>query len=129
MPARGSRRPRHWSGREPVRVRIFGECWPELRHVGLHGSHAVVAGDGDAVVAVLYEVGVAKLVEAHRRKHLVLVVGQIHTLPPLPCPRTEGHEAAVEVLAASHAPDDLLRIHDPYPPADLVVRPQRPSDL
>src|SRR5215217_48213 len=114
----------------PDRARAESDArGPPLRHISLHIRHAVVAGDGDAVVSVLDKVGIAQLVQAYRRKHLVPVERQIHALPPLSRCRAEGHEAAVEVPAASHAPDDLLQIDDPYPPTDPVVRPKRPLDL
>src|SRR5215212_2048597 len=68
----------------PDRARAESDArGPQLRHISLHIRHAVVAGDGDAVVSVLDKVGIAQLVQAYRRKHLVPVERQIHALPPL----------------------------------------------
>src|SRR5215211_7793422 len=89
----------------------------------------MVAGDGDTVVSVQYEVGISYLVQAHRRKVNTSVERQIHALPPIARVRAKRSEAPVEVPAASHAPDDLLWIDDLYPLADRVVRSERPSDL
>src|SRR5215218_3759689 len=45
---------------------------------------------------------------------------QVHALPSLPRARVKGHEGAVEVCAASHAPDHLLQIDDPRSPAQPI---------
>src|SRR5215218_9273433 len=110
-------------------ILAFDAGRPKLRHIGLYARHAVVAGDGDAVVSVLDKEGIAQLVQAYRRKHLVAVERKIHAFPSLSRCRAKRHEAPVEVPAASHAPDDLLRIDDPYPLADPVVCSERASNL
>src|SRR5215213_10177679 len=68
----------------PDRARAESDArGPQLRHISLHIRHAVVAGDGDAVVSVLDKVGIAQLVQTYRRKRLIPVECQIYALPPL----------------------------------------------
>src|SRR5918995_5911584 len=103
-----------------LRSLAFRARGPKLRDVGVDPLGAVEAGDGDAVVAVLYEVGVAQSVQRYRRKGHSPMERQVHALPSLPRARAKGHEGAVEVCATSHAPDHLLQIDDPPSPAQPI---------
>ncbi len=56
---------------------------PKFYDLGVDHHCPVVAGDGDAVVAVAHEVRFADLVEAHSGQLDTLVVRAIYPSPPL----------------------------------------------
>ncbi len=64
-----------------VEGRVYGDTATKFHDFRLYRLHTLLAGDGDAVVAVADEVGVPDLVQAHRRKLLGPEHGLIYLLP------------------------------------------------
>src|ERR687893_2273228 len=100
----------------------------KLRDLGVDHLHALVAGYRDAVVAVLDEVPVPDLVQAHRRQLLAANERPVYPLPPLSQTRLPGHEVAVEVPVPAHAPHYPGDLDVPAPPAQPADRPRLPPD-
>src|SRR5215210_7811927 len=101
----------------------------ELYDLGVDHLDAPLAGHGDPVVAVLYEVGVPDLVQADGGQ----LFGPVHDLvypPPAGAEvRLGRQEGPVEVPVASDATDDLRDGHLAQPEVDLRNGPQSPLDL
>ena len=89
----------------------------------------MVTCDGDPVVAVEDEVGVANLVHSDRWQVFGPVERTVYALPSLfsACPR--GLKGPVEVPSASHGPDDLIHLDDLRPLVDSAVRQEPSSNL
>jgi hypothetical protein len=54
----------------------------EFHHFGFNHLHTLVVGDAHAAIAVLDEVGVACILQAHRRQLFAAIGGPIYALPP-----------------------------------------------
>src|SRR5918994_306258 len=109
--------------------RIHGHPAAELYHLGVEIIDALLAGYRDAVVAVLYEVGVPDLVQADGGQ----LFGPVHDLIDPPPARAEvgfgRQEGPVEISVASNATDDLGDWHLAQPQVDLRDGPKSPLDL
>ena len=101
----------------------------ELEDVRLDRRRPEGAGDGDPVVAVDGEVGVAHLVELDGGKAGRPLGEVLHVLPALPEGLGAGEEGPVELAAASERPDDLPERDVPRPPVDDAPELQPVANL
>src|SRR3712207_6679952 len=101
----------------------------ELGHLGVYPLDAVQACDGDAVVAIKDEVGVADLVEAHRREFHYPVEGSTYALPSQLRARPCGQERPVELRAPSDASHHVRRTHNSQASIDPTPRAEPPSGV
>src|SRR5215217_83817 len=99
--------------------RVQGDSAAELYHLGVDYLHAPLAGDGDPVVAILYEVDVPNLVQADRGQLFAPVHDLVYAPPAGPEVGLGGHERPVEVPVTSDAADYLRDGHLPHPQVDL----------
>jgi hypothetical protein len=91
----------------------------KLHNLGVDLHDSMVAGHGDAVVAIPNKVGLSYLVEAHRRQLPSPVVGAVYAAPPLAHALLERQESTVEVLAPSDAAHYILDFDGSHPPVGL----------
>ena len=71
-----------------VRARVSSK----LYDLGVDRCGLMIAGHGDAVVAIPHEVPIADLVEAHCRQLISSVVGAVYAAPPVDHAFLEGQE-------------------------------------
>src|SRR5215212_4759353 len=101
----------------------------ELYDLGVDHLDTALAGYGDPVVAVLYEVGVTDLVQADGGQLFCLVHNLVYPSPAGAEVGLGRQEGPIEVPVASDATDDLRDRHLPQPEVDLRDGPQSPLDL
>ncbi|MEZ4541284.1 MAG: hypothetical protein R3C43_15025 [Chloroflexota bacterium] len=94
-----------------VHVDCQAERHVDLGDVGVDVDLVAVAGDGNAMVAVLDEVDVADLVEFDRRQGHVAVAGLADVDPAVGRLPLGGQEGAVEVAVAADTADDAFQGH------------------
>jgi hypothetical protein len=87
----------------------------DLRDVRVDVLASERLGDGDAVVAVAYEVQVPDPVQGDRRQRLAAALGGGDPLPAAAQARRGGAEAAIEVRRAVDRADDRVQRHDLQP--------------
>src|SRR5215204_1162733 len=113
----------------PFNAGVLGEGrgYPglEFHDFGVDHLHTLVVGDAHAPVAVLDDVGVAYIVETHRRQLFAAIGGPIYTLPPGCHARPSWQKRPIELPVTPHAPNYPLHRHGPRLEADLVVSAER----
>ena len=108
---------------------VGADLGDDLGHVGVDHLEAELAGDRDAVVAVLDEVQLADPIDADRRHRLAAAHRLGDPLPAAAHPARGGAEAAVELARAVDGADDRVERDRLQPEPALAAPPERLDHL